>query len=414
MENKFNYWAMGNVLLITMGALAADMTGIQSTMAMRTCAPWTNEVSVASCPAAVQSRAEVAWTRVIADDGGRYCGWPSVCCRKNGELIAVYSGDRTTHICPWGQVRLIRSTDNGETWSEPQVIRNGLLDDRDAGIIELDNGDLMVFWFTSIAYKVKLRKRNPDWDRHYAKIPEKLVREELGSFSMNSSDGGKTWSKPVRVPTSAPHGGIQLQDGRIVVVGVQNRAVRGNLLPEDPGEAAIMPSDRYVVAESRDRGASWRELGVYPVGEYKAICEPHLFEAKDGVLHAFFRNHKGNGCLTKSCSRDGGKTWSDMQPTAIDGFPPHILRLRDGRLVLSYGRRKTDRFGEFAVISDDGGKTWDVAHEVALAHSINTDLGYPCSTELLDGSILTVYYQQPVPGPGAKPAVMATKWKLTR
>lgn len=377
--------------------------------------PWTNEVSVASKPRTVQPRAEVVWTRVIADDDGRYCGWPSVCCRRNGELIAVYSGDRAAHVCPWGQVRLIRSSDHGETWSEPQVIRNGLLDDRDAGIIELDNGDLVVFWFTSIAYKVYGHgKRHPDWDRHYAKIPEETVRRELGSFSMRSTDGGRTWSQPVRVPTSAPHGGIQLKDGRIVVVGVQSRAVRGNLTPEDPGEAAIVPADRYVVAESKDRGVSWRELGMYQTGNLKGLCEPHLFETEDGVLQAFFRNQNGESCLTTSSSTDGGKTWSEMKLTTVDGYPPHVLRLRDGRMVLSYGRRKKDRFGEFAVISVDGGKTWDTANEVALAHSINGDLGYPCSAELPDGSILTVFYQQPIPAPGVKTAVMATKWSLKK
>ena len=59
--------------------------------------------------------AEVIWARTIADEGGRYAGWPTLTRLRNGELRVVYSGDRDAHICPWGKVRMIRSADNGET-----------------------------------------------------------------------------------------------------------------------------------------------------------------------------------------------------------------------------------------------------------------------------------------------------------
>ena len=74
-----------------------------------------------------------------------------------------------------------------------------------------------------------------------------------------------------------------------------------------------------------------------------------------------------------------------------------------------YGRRKKDRggFGEYASISSDGGHTWGA--EIKLSGATNNDLGYPASVELDDGSILTVYYQQPPTG--GKPCIMATKWK---
>ena len=78
-----------------------------------------------------------------------------------------------------------------------------------------------------------------------------------------------------------------------------------------------------------------------------------------------------------------------------------------------YGRRLADPgFGEYAVISDDAGKTWDLAHEITLARSHCGDLGYPASALLPTGDILTVFYQQPKPG--EKPCLMATKWRITR
>ena len=84
--------------------------------------------------------------------------------------------------------------------------------------------------------------------------------------------------------------------------------------------------------------------------------------------------------------------------------------LKDGRLLAAYGRRTKDRggFGEYASISSDGGRTWDC--EIKLSGSTNDDLGYPASVELDDGTILTVYYQQPPTG--GKPCIMATKWRL--
>ena len=40
----------------------------------------------------------------------------------------------------YGKTLLIRSGDRGETWTEPAIINNTPLDDRDAGIIELASG----------------------------------------------------------------------------------------------------------------------------------------------------------------------------------------------------------------------------------------------------------------------------------
>src|SRR5574344_1605872 len=71
-----------------------------------------------------QPRARILDESVIVCDG--YCGWPTVCRRRNGELLVVYSGDRKAHVDPWGKVRLIRSTDDGHTWSTPVTICNTL------------------------------------------------------------------------------------------------------------------------------------------------------------------------------------------------------------------------------------------------------------------------------------------------
>ena len=107
--------------------------------------------------------ASVLWNRPICKEPGRYIGWPSVICTKGGELLAVFSGDRDSHVCPWGKVQLVRSKDGGETWSAPISIRNDSLDDRDAGIMELANGDLVVTYFSSL---------------HFGKMPVQLAFQQ--------------------------------------------------------------------------------------------------------------------------------------------------------------------------------------------------------------------------------------------
>ncbi|MCP4639569.1 MAG: exo-alpha-sialidase, partial [bacterium] len=83
--------------------------------------------------------------------------------------------------------------------------------------------------------------------------------------------------------------------------------------------------------------------------------------------------------------------------------------LDNGWLVVSYGRRK-EPFGERACISKDGGKTWDVENEIVLSEALNSDLGYPASVQLDDGSIFTIYYE--VQEAGVRPPLRYTHWEL--
>jgi len=381
---------------------------------------WFDQVKIEKISAAKPS---VVWQRTIADDGGRYVGWPTVTKLRSGEIVAVYSGDRDGHICPWGKVRMVRSADRRETWSRPSTVVNGPLDDRDAAILELANGDLLLFYFTSIAFatdpsfvKGDAYKSHPEYAQVYAKLPKDVVRSELGAFSMRSSDGGRTWEKKVRMPTSAPHGGIQLKDGRVIVVGIQSSAVRGKL-PEDEQSS----KHRIVVAESADDGRSWRELADVPYGpaDPKWTAEPHLIEGQDGVLRCYIR-FPGNYWYTES--RDGGRSWMPLVASPVHGKdnPAHLLRLKDGRVLMTYGRRlyRQDEFatgrkiGVYAQVSDDDAKvgSWDEKRELAILHTDNNDMAYASSVELDDGSVLTVYYYHPKGNPMA--VLGATKWNL--
>ena len=345
----------------------------------------------------VQNRAEIIWTHPIRK--AEYIGWPTVMRRRSGELIASYSGNREAHVCPYGREELIRSFDGGETWTQkPEIFHNSIIDDRDCGITELANGDLLAAWFSSTCFSGSHPKA-------YAKLPKNLVDEARGYWTRRSTDGGKTWEPPVPHQSSAPHGGIQLKDGRLIIAGFCRKR-------EDMWNSKHCPNPEtcLMIEESTDNGRSWHVLAkIKPQPPYDAkehAFEPYPVEMDDGRLIVFCRTMLPY--MTQVVSTDGGRTWSEMSETPLAGFPPHFLKLKDGKLLCSYTRRST--FHEMVTVSDDQGLTWDVKNEIFLSKGFNGDMGYPSTVENDDGTLLTVYYQ----AENAKepPCLMATKWRL--
>jgi hypothetical protein len=370
-------------------------------------------------PAKKQARAEIRWTRPICIEKDRYIGWPSVCRLANGEILAVFSGDRSGHVCPYGKLQMVRSKDEGETWSPPRTIANGFLDDRDAGIVQMPDGEIIITYFTSIAYlsdPAAHIDRHPEYLRHHEKIPPEIVKESLGYFRLSSKDNGVTWSKPMRMKdvSHAPHGPIAMPDGSLLMLGRSFRNGQQIHSGEGPLHQSIISAWR-----STDRAHTWSCLcpAIADVNgenaQPKMLHEPHVVLCGDGRLVGLVRYHGPDGCMRQTESSDGGRTWTPLRSSGMVGFPPHLLKLEGNRLVCVYGRRNGEvGFGNFACVSDDGGRTWDVKNEVALAHSHCGDLGYPASCRLPDGDILTVYYQQPQPG--VLPHLFATKWRVVK
>lgn len=359
-------------------------------------------------PPEKSARAEILWTKPICVEKDRYIGWPTVCRLQNGDVLAVFSGDRDAHVCPWGKVQMVRSTDNGESWGAPQTIANGVLDDRDAGVLQMPDGEVIVTYFTSTYWtRPEYLKAHHEWSRHLEKIPLEIRAAAEGNFLIRSRDGGRAWSEPEKLDANyaqSPHGPIVLRNGGLLQIG-----------------RIVTPKKTLIrVSRSDDGGRSWKMLCAdvpdsngENTGEPQIFCEPHAVECADGTLVGLVRYHGPDNCLRMTRSTDGGKTWSPMVKTPMLGLPPHLLSLPDGKLVAVYGRRFADPgFGEFACISDDNGNTWDAANEIMLMPGLNCDLGYPSSVLLPNGDIVTVYYQNR--GRELGTCLMATKWRVVR
>ncbi len=268
--------------------------------------------------AAAAPSAKIDETRVISRLTHRYHGWPTLARRKNGELLVVCSGGRESHVCPFGRVDLIRSHDDGQIWTWPEVVLDGPIDDRDAGVLETAKGTLLVTTFTSLAYEPILARAEKAaggdgawpaekldrWRAAHHRVSEEDRKKALNVWMIRSTDGGLTWSTRFDPLVNSPHGPIQLADGRLLYAGKD--LWRGE--------------NRVGVSESSDDGQTWRWLADIPVRQgdsHKEYHELHAVETAEGRIIVQIRNHnRVNAGETLQCeSQDGGKTWSKPHST---------------------------------------------------------------------------------------------------
>jgi hypothetical protein len=310
---------------------------------------------------------------------------------------------------------MMTSKDGGETWTYPRVLLDGAIDDRDSGCLETATGTLIVTTFTSLAYESSQLDKQLElpagdgarWPRekldrwlsvHNRLTPEQRVAE-LGEWLIRSTDGGVTWGPRIATVVSSPHGPIPLADGRLLYPGKQ-----------------LWTSEKKVgVAESHDDGQTWRWLAEIPTrgGDTaeRGYHELHGVEAEPGRIVVHIRNHNpaNAGETLQAESSDGGTTWTEPHPIGVWGLPSHLLRLRDGRLLMTYGHRRPP-FGNQARVSGDGGRTWS-RPLVISGDGLGGDLGYPSTVELEGGRLVTVWYELMRDPPG-KAVLRQASWSL--
>jgi hypothetical protein len=342
---------------------------------------------------------QVEGIKSIEAPGRGHVGWPTVAKKQNGELVVVYSGGRRQHVCPFGQVHLITSHDEGESWTQPRVLVDGPLDDRDAGALETKAKTLIVNWFTSRLWE--MRMQNPsdpwhsysagekaDWVRRNERLTDEIRQRELGAWCIRSEDGGQSWSSKIPTVVNSPHGPCELSDGRLLYVGKK--------VTDDSSQAhgGTSLGGAVGVAHSKDDGQSWQMLAKIaprPGHESAEYHELHAVQADDETIIAHIRNHNElyRYEILQIESRDGGASWSSPHPIGVWGYPSFLLRTGDGRLITTFGHRR-EPFGNYVSISEDNGKNW------SKALPINTDsagdMGYPSTVELTPSRFLSVWY----------------------
>ena len=262
------------------------------------------------------------------------------------------------------------SSDLGKSWSPAQVIQDfPHKSDFDPAFIR--DGSRVYLFFSA-----------GRWNR-YPPVRDREHEVGVKSFSTYmrySDDSGKTWADPVNV--SPQHGsrtnGIKLSTGEL-------------LLPMEDfvGKAAS-------VLKSADGGKTWRLSGTVlsPAG----ADEPSIAELSSGAILMLLRTV--DGCLWTSRSSDRGDTWLPAEKTGLTATPTsaNLIRLKDGRLVLTHDENPHYRTPLTIRTSTDDGATW--SKPLVLAETFIPDkkdpiwsaqVTYPSAAELADGSIVVVW-----------------------
>jgi len=311
---------------------------------------------------------------VCRDGGaGAYEAFPDVCRLSDGRLMSVfYAGyDHVSLPTPkWpkgGRIDCAFSSDEGRTWTKPRTLYDGPEDDRDPSIVELPSGKLLCNFF-SLQRKAGAEGAKGAWDG-------------LGTWLVESSDKGRTWSAPRLVSAdyycSSPV--RVLPDGRLMLG-----------LYRQEGEKAW-----GAVTASEDEGRTWGPVVDIPNGGWKLDAETDVVALEDGRLLAIQREPATSMC--SSVSADGGRTWSVSKPLGFPGHCPYLLRTSGGVLVLAHRLPQTSLHYSL----DDGG-TWSA--NVLVDDRIGA---YPSLVERGDGSILIVYYEE-----GAGSNVRARRFRV--
>jgi len=334
-----------------------------------------------------------------------YFAWPTVSLLQDGKIAVGASGFRIEHVCPFGKAVISYSFDGGETYTLPAPVIDTPLDDRDAGICPFGkNGVIFTSFNNSAAMQKQYNKENEYAQSYINTITKEDEEKYLGSNFRISRDCGITFGKIFSSPVTSPHGPTELKDGTVLWAGTRFDDVFGGIevrrLDTESGETELVGK---ITTPNRNL----------------VLNEPHMIELPNGRLICHMRcenselfNDGEETLFTvfQSVSEDKGRTWSapEMLLDETGGAPPHLIQLSSGVLLSTYGRRKQP-YGIMAMISHDGGNSWE--KDIRIYENLaSDDIGYPSTVELSDGTLLTVFYATDSEEKPCK--IMQQKWRF--
>ncbi|MFM9955936.1 MAG: sialidase family protein [Opitutaceae bacterium] len=328
----------------------------------------------------------------------------------DGKTLAAIIFNNASHGSRPGDVECWLSADGGKTWRfgsaatqhEPGTIRMN----HGAGLAK--NGDLIVL--------------TAGWsDRYPPDKPKTRGRfryETLGPWLSRSPDGGLSWwvekeAFPERSPTgqfNTPFGDLQIaQNGDLCATAYTTKG------PLEKYEDREFQAYLY---RSKDDGKTWGEPTL--IGAANETTTLHLGGGRWLACARTGTGVEGKDALILCGSEDDGRTWRFKRAlTGYQRINGHLARLRDGRVLLSFGDRMSRyarkgmdpdasqnrqqrvrlsppvELGLEASISSDGGETWSPA--IRLADWNGADGGYPSSVQRSDGQVVTAYYASALP-----------------
>lgn len=335
-------------------------------------------IALPAAKAIAESEAEPkTFQRVVAVEN--VCAWPNLTLMPDGTVAATFH-NQPSHGRQEGDIDCWVSRD-GMSWEkrgtvtrhEPDTIRMN----HAAGLAK--NGDLVVLCSGWTNVKQPGRPKQPDFR-------DAILR----SWVLRSADGGRTWEKREAFPSAEPGWSEHIPFGDIWVGddgALHTSCYQGEFT--DPSQSTKTKGWRSWHFRSADDGWTWEPVSL--IGPRHN--ETDIFPLGGKSWLAAARIEK----MELIRSDDNGATWREPQAvTERNEINGHLARLKDGRLLLSYGVRVDGRRGVWAKFSSDDGATWGAP--LRLAHTVDGgDCGYPSSVQLPGGSIVTAWYSSETP-----------------
>jgi hypothetical protein len=277
-----------------------------------------------------------------------------------------------------------RSLDGGETWTLEDPAKGGVMISRRNALhgIEPDPENL----------KPITRLEEPmDFSNPGFVMKFWMLDIHVGpSIFYYSYDKGHTWNGPYS----------------LMIDSLNKIAARTDYLLEDHNSCmafftaakADNREGRVLCARTDNGGLSWQLVSwVGPEPEHGFRIMPSTVRLADDELLLTARvrdpGKQRKRFIDSWLSPDNGRTWEYMGRPVEDlgeGNPPCLIKLKDGRLCLTYGHR-AEPYSICAKISDDNGRTWGKTI-VLRDDGAGRDIGYVRSVQRTDGKVATLYY----------------------
>ncbi len=304
------------------------------------------------------SHAEVLFRyepRIIweCDDAWTYAREPVFRRMPDGSFVCLHyaGGPREPH--DENVVLITRSRDDGDTWSEPEV----LFDHPHRGV-----------WCTELF----VEEGDPCAFVHTLEAASRYC--DLHTYRSWTHDSGRTWTEPASVPGTPSHvstrQGIVLSDGAWLFPIYWQEQVSGFAWERQPDGRSVSPNQEWPfrcgVMRSVDGGETFTQHG-YIRHPAVTLWEPNVGEVADGRLIMLMRA-EGTGSLWRSDSCDGGLSWSEPHPTDIPNPSTKLTLLaHDGALILvnNPSAVKGERKPLEIWVSRDRGATWPTQLAIA-------------------------------------------------
>ncbi|WP_222942361.1 sialidase family protein [Arenibacter arenosicollis] len=335
---------------------------------------------------------------VIYKDSMFFSTFPSVITRPDGEILVafrrapdrkIFEESKTNHVDPNSYLVSVQSSDNGETWTKtPKLIyAHPFGGSQDPCLLQLKDGTLLCasYGWAFVRPDGLSNLKEPSFINSGNAV-------FLGGYLVRSHDGGKTWGDAIYPPHIAPE---VLNDALGNPVAAYNRgalyeANDGRILWIVAAHDTPTKTSNHLIT-SKDKGLTWDYVSPVAVDSKISFNEASIIETPKGDLVGFLRTAHFEDQAVISRSTDGGKTfkWESM---GFQGHPLNALRLKDNRVLLTYGYRH-EPYGIRARILNAECTDFATAPEIVLrTDGGSSDIGYTWATQLHDDKVLVIYY----------------------